>query len=109
VTPRKPSLPIFPKSSCAGKMPASSHSSTCGLISDSMNFFRESCICTWSSVNGMAWSPRESGTSGPGDTELHGAHGVRAAFDAGGQGKGKDRPSVTGVDDAVVEHAGARV
>src|SRR6266446_3498865 len=39
--PRKPWLPIFLNNSCAGKMPACSHSSTWGLISVSQNFVTE--------------------------------------------------------------------
>src|SRR5947207_2902106 len=48
-TPRKPACPSLPKSSCAGNACASSHASTCGLISRSMNLLSErySSSCSW--------------------------------------------------------------
>src|SRR5262249_38923411 len=55
--PRRPASPSFLKTSWAGKMPSSSHCSTCGLMSLSMiaRSLRRISACSW--VNCIGGSP----------------------------------------------------
>src|SRR5215207_2890731 len=56
--PKRPALPSFLKTSWAGKMPSSSHLSTCGLMSLSMMARRVRRISACSAVNCMSAIPQ---------------------------------------------------
>src|SRR4029079_679620 len=97
-----PRLPSFLKTSWAGNCSFSSHSSTYGLISASMNFFIVRRISSCSCVNFMRC------LLGACDAELHRAHAAGVRVLANRKSEAEDVARIARVYDAVVEHRGTR-